>query len=242
MRLEYLRCNRQLPVVVPDLLCSGAVADVAVAEAPWPVTVGRSRFAGRPWRRYIRPGSGRRRPTDKQLELVHRLQLHDAGGHELLLCDLKRARERIRELHSDLLRLEERDALSLVQYPSDVGLTLTSDHAPYLWLGGSAAGAGQFVTSSELASFMGIDSRGGAFVAAKRLFRERRLCRYVCVESVHRSMALGAAKVGSALLGGVRLASVGSLYSGAFDVLGSVCCSYFGASLLFVAETDPTLT
>jgi len=124
----------------------------------------------------------------------------------------------------------------LVHYPGEPGLTLTSDHCCYLWLGGSAAGAGRFVAPCELAAFMGMDTRGGAYRAAARTFKARALSRHLC-ESVHRSMAQGAAQVGASLLACNSLLSVGSLYSGAFDTLGEACQSVFGARLSFVAET-----
>ena len=143
--------------------------------------------------------------------------------------------ERVRSFRGAIVPRTVRDALGLVQYPGDPGLTLTSDHSCYLWLGGSAAGAGRFIVPSELAAFMGMDTRGGVYRAAARIFRERALSRHLC-EAVHRSMALGAARVGAALLACTSLQTVGSLYAGAFDTLGEACQSIFGARLSFVAE------
>ena len=235
LRLEFLR-RHSSPVVAPEPAPPSCVVCQPGCVVQWP-SFSRSRFAGRPWQYHIRPRRSSRSPTSNQAALIAQLGLTDSGEHVLLLCDLKRARERVRSYRGAIVPRTDRDDLGLVHYPGEPGLTLTSDHCCYLWLGGSAAGAGRFVAPSELASFMGMDTRGGAYRAAARTFKARTLSRHLC-ESVHRSMALGAAQVGASLLSCNSLPTVGSLYSGAFDILGEVCQAVFGARLSFVAETD----
>ena len=239
MRLKHLEVASSL-VVVPEVAPSSCVACQPGCIMPWPA-FSRSRFAGRPWNyhiRLIRPRHSTRSPTDNQAALIAQLGLTDSGEHVLLLCDLKRARECVRGRRGAIVSRTDRDALGLVHYPGDPCLTLTSDHCCYLWLGGSAVGPGRFILPSELAAFMGIDTRGGVYRAAARIFRERALSRHLC-ESVHRSMAQGAAWMGAALLACTSLRTVGSLYAGAFDTLGEACQSTFGARLSFVAELCP---
>ena len=234
LRLEFLRNHASL-VVAPEPAPPSCVVCQPGCVVQWP-SFSRSRFAGRPWQYHIRPRRSGRSPTPNQAALIAQLGLTDSGEHVLLLCDLKRARERVRGYRGATVPRVDRYDLGLVHYPGEPGLTLTSDHCCYLWLGGSAAGAGRFVAPCELAAFMGMDTRGGAYRAAARTFKARALSRHLC-ESVHRSMAQGAAQVGATLLACNSLLSVGSLYSGAFDTLGEACQSVFGARLSFVAET-----
>ena len=233
LRNEHSRLGHSLSTP-PPLSTASCVYDVD-ASTTWP-SLTQSRYTRRPWPYYVRAPSIFRQPTSSQLTLVHRLQLHNAGEHSLLLCDLKRARELVRGLREPIVSTSTRDRLRLVHYPSDPGLTLTSDHSTHLWLGGSAAGAGRFLSSSEVASFMGIDTRGGVYGVARRLLKERALLRALC-ESVPRCMAICAARLGARLLGHPTLYTVGSLYSGAFDALGAACQEVFHARLSFVAES-----
>ena len=91
---------------------------------------------------------------------------------------------------------------------------------------GAAAGTGRFLSFSEAASFMGTDTRGGVYSAARRPLKERARCMATC-----------AAGLGARLLGHPTLHTVGSLYSGAFDALGAACQEVFHARLSFVAES-----
>ena len=152
------------------------------------------------------------------------------------LCDLKRARERVRGLHGRAWSLAARNRLLLIHYPPDPGLALTSDDSTQLWLGGSAAGTGRFLSFSKVTSFMGIDTWGGVYSVARRLLKECALLRVLC-ESVPRCMTVCAAHLGPRLLGYPPLQTVGSLYSGAFDALGAAGQDVFHARLSFVAES-----
>ena len=226
-----------------------------------PSAVGRSVYGGRPWdyvvRRSLRwechPNS--RAPTERQLRLVRNWQLETSGnGHDLLLCNLKRAEEKLRahmlangvlasELNERILYCPiprwKRDLLGMVVYPGEVGSTITSSCAPYNWIGGSSAGAGRFATAVEVAGFMGIDSRGGPFRVAARAYTDFQLCG-VLAESVHSRVADLAVRAVASLHGSEAPLAVGSMYSGAFDELGAAwrraCRNAFCS---FVAESDP---
>ena len=238
LRLKYAHLRQTFvsppPVVSPPSSLEACYQSGRSLAWPSPP---RSRHARRPWPYFIRSRGTSRQPTTSQSALISRLRLTDAGEHPLLVCDLKRAREHLRRRHpGGPVSLAERDRLGLVTYPGTTCLTLTSDHSCQLWLGGSRAGPGRFISPSELASFMGMDTRGGPYRAAARLLKERTLCRFLC-ESVPRSMGLCAARLCSHLLDCSSLPTVGSLYSGAFDALGAACQDVFSARLSFVAET-----
>ena len=124
LRNEHSRLDHSLSTPPPPSTVS-CVYD-ADASTAWPC-LSQSRYTRRPWPYYVRAPPTSRQPTSSQLALVHRLRLHDAGEHNLLLCDLKRARELVRGLHEQVVSTSTRDRLRLVHYPSDPGLTLTSD-------------------------------------------------------------------------------------------------------------------
>ena len=223
-------------------------------------TAGRSVHGGRPWdyviRRSARWGSciRSRAPTDRQLRLVRNWQLDITGnGCDLLLCNLKRAEEKLRkhmlacgvlpgELNERVLCCPiprwKRDTLGMVLYPGEVGATVTTSCAPYNWVGGPAAGDGRFATAVEVAGFMGIDSRGGPFRVASRVYTDFQLCG-VLAESVHSRVADLAVRLVTSRCGTSLSLAVGSMYSGAFDELGAAwrrACPLAFCS--FVAESD----
>jgi hypothetical protein len=185
--------------------------------------------------------------------MIRNWSLDRACGNGLLLCNFKRAEAKLRKYyrkqnytHATLQELIDhvpistklRDSLGMVIYPGATGATVTSSCAPYNWVGGQEAGPGRFVTSVEIAGFMGIDSASGPCEVARRYYRERALCGLLA-EAVHSRVADLAADVGVKLTTGA-LQSVGSLYSGAFDVLGSACLRVCPqAHRSFVAEIDP---
>jgi hypothetical protein len=86
---------------------------------------------------------------------------------------------------------------------------------------------------------MGKRSRaGGACDVARRYYTDCLLCGLLA-ESVHSRVADFGAAVGRGFLSGA-VTSIGSLYSGAMDELGSACARLFpGACRSFVAESDP---
>ena len=47
-----------------------------------------------------------------------------------------------------------RDSLGMVHYPGEGCRTLTSNNAPYLWIGGAGPVGGRFVSPSEMGCFM----------------------------------------------------------------------------------------
>jgi hypothetical protein len=110
------------------------------------------------------------------------------------------------------------------------------------WVGGPDAGEGRFIIATEVAAFMGISSRpGGACDVARRYYKDCLLCRLLA-ESVHSRVADFGAAVGKSRLTSEVL-SIGSLYSGAFDELGTACARAFeGACRSFVAENDSRKT
>ena len=218
-----------------------------------------SAHAGRPWdyvvRRSIEQGvTTNRELTSRQLQLIKNWQLENARGRGLLLCNLHRAEARVKaaflragvdaadiseRLLCCMLGKEQRDQLGLVIYPGEVGHTLTRSCAAYNWIGGEDAGSGRFATSAEIAAFMGMDARGGAYRAATHYYTEIQLCG-VLAESVHSHIAGFAAHIGLAL-GSGGLTTLGSVYCGAFDALGSACLKAMPClARSFIAESDYT--
>ena len=249
---------------VPPLVCTSSVAQLVL---PLPLDcvlqTPRSVYSGRPWDYVVnRVGAESkaghvRLPTERQAKLVHCWGLGDARGRGLLLCNLKRAEAKLRAHYTSLdplwdsvddsalyreLTVERRDELGLVLYPGCAGATVTRNCASLNWVGGERAGPGRFVTSTEVAAFMGISSRdGSACDVARRYYQDCLLCGLLA-ESVHSRVAdFGVAVGKSKLATGIR--SIGSLYSGAFDELGTACARAFeGACRSFVAENDPRKT
>ena len=134
-----------------------------------------------------------------------------------------------------------RDALGMVHYPGEGCRTLTSNNAPYWWVGGPGPVGGRFVSPSELGLFMGLDVKMGSFPAAVAYLRwkdwtDNYLYRWIA-ESVHGRVADYIAEVGRGLFVG-PCCSVGSLYSGAFDELSAACVRIFGPlHYVFAAES-----
>ena len=91
LRHEYKRMLITRPVVVTAP--KSTVTMDSAASLLWPRPT-QSRYALRAWPYYLRKHTRKRAPTSSQLLLIQQLQLHDAGAHPLLVCDLKRARER----------------------------------------------------------------------------------------------------------------------------------------------------
>ena len=255
--------------VLPTNIMASAAAAVPAGEAlstsvlpvhhrPAPAHSG-SVHSGRAWnvvvRRSIAAGVvTNRSPSEKQQLLVENWALHNARGHGLLLCNLRRAEDKLRTyfrscgvtaggltegVHCCAISVHVRDSLGMVIYPGEPGATLTRSCAAYNWVGGEEAGAGRFVTPREVAAFMGIDFASGPCCVARRYYSEIQLCGTLA-ESVHSSVASYAAAVGRAEFHGDAL-TVGSLYSGAFDELGSGVLRHFpGARRAFVTENDST--
>ena len=85
---------------------------------------------------------------------------------------------------------------------------------------------------------MGISSRLGPYCVALRHYSDYQVCGLLA-EAVHSKVADFAANVASHFLTG-PVNTVGSLYSGAFDELGTGCQRMFpGLRRSFVAESDP---
>ena len=100
-------------------------------------------------------------------------------------------------------------------------------------------GEGRFATAREVAAFMGICSRSGPYCVASRYYTNFQLCKLIA-ESVHSKVADFAATVASHYLG-PGLHTVGSMYSGAFDELGTGCQRMVpGLRRSFVSEIDPS--
>ena len=228
---------------------------VAFTEVPVGTLV-RSVSGGRPWEYVLCQGrrpAVRGRVSVRQAKLVANWGLCDGG---LLLCNLKIAEEKLRrylamcsvgarDLNQAVLAMavsvELRDRLGMVWYPGDVCPTLTSNNAPYWWVGGPPPQGGRFVSPSEVASYMGLDVRTGSFPAALVVLRERCLSDWLLygwvAESVHGRVADYVAGVGRSMFVGC-CATVGSLYSGAFDELSVACVRCFGPlSYVFAAES-----
>ena len=231
---------------------------------PLPVDVyqrsARTVYSGRPWDYVVQLGGPRespREPARLQRRWVHNWGLEYARGHGLLLCNLKRAAEKVRRYYEAVqparwagwsvgelveqvsISLALRDELGLVLYPGQAGATITSECAGLNWIGGEAMGEGRFATAREVAAFMGISSRLGPYCVASRLYTNYQLCKLLA-ESVHSKVADFAATVVSHYLGhSVR--TVGSMYSGAFDELGTGCQRMVaGLRRSFVSEIDPS--
>ena len=273
MRKQWvIMCNlKDIPGPLPatllaasPLTCAPSVAQLVlplpldcVLQAP------RSVCSGRPWD-YVANRVGVegkaehvRLPTERQADLIRCWRLGNARGRGLILCNLKRAEAKLRSHYTSLdpmwdsvddtalycdLSVERRDELGLVLYPGCAGATVTRTCASLNWVGGERAGPGRFVSSTEVAAFMGISSRsGGACDVARRYYTDCLLCGLLA-ESVHSRVAdFGVAVGKSKLASGIR--SIGSLYSGAFDELGTSCARAFeGACRSFVAESDPRKT
>jgi len=131
-----------------------------------------------------------------------------------------------------------RDELGMVVFPGDPGATVTRSCAGLNWLGGEDAGEGRFVTSREVAGFMGVDAHGGPYCVAKRYYTDYQVCGLLA-EGVHSKVADYAANVASFYLR-TPPATVGSLYSGTLDELGSGLQRVFpGCRRSFVSELDP---
>jgi hypothetical protein len=186
--------------------------------------------------------------------MIKNWSLDRARGNGVLLCNLKRAEAKLRRYyrkqkytHATMKELIDhvpipaalRDQLGMVVYPGAAGATVTSSCASFNWVGGQDAGAGRFVTSVEIAGFMGIDSSYGPCEVARRYYNESALCGLLA-EAVHSRVADYAVSVGLKLAVG-SFTRIGSLYSGAFDVLGTACLRAApGSHRSFVAELDET--
>jgi hypothetical protein len=239
---------------LPVGLLAGLVSPLPLELLP---RGGRRAHNGRPWEyvvlRTISPRATRE-PTARQKLLIRNWNLVNARGRGLLLCNLRRAEEKLRKYfasrhytHASISELvtsvpipvELRDKLGMVLYPGEVGATITRACAGSNWVGGESAGPMRFITSVEVAGFMGIGSgRGGPCAVAQRYYNEFQLCGLLA-ESVHSRVADFAMAVGQHYLSS-PVVSCGSLYSGAFDELGSACGRAFpGSHRSFVAESDP---
>ena len=213
--------------------------------------------SGRPWDYIVQRGGPReapREPTPLQKRWVYNWGLRWARGHGLFLCNMKRASARLRRhwvqsqpTHATVDELMEhvsitpafRDQLGLVIYPGQAGATITSECSGLNWIGGELMGEGRFATAREVAAFMGISSRAGPYCVGLRYRTNYQLCGLLA-ESVHSKVADFAATVARHFLGSSPR-TVGSLYSGAFDELGTGCQRVFpGLRRSFVAESDPS--
>ena len=212
--------------------------------------------SGRPWNYIVQRGGERdapREPTALQWGCVHNWSLDNARDHGLLICNLKRASAKLRRYlarqnytHAPLdvlmtmpIPVKLRDQLGMVVYPGQAGATVTRGCAGLNWLGGECMGEGRFATSREIAGFMGISSRLGPYRVALRHYSDYQVCSLLA-EAVHSKVSDFAATVASYFLSPAP-ATVGSLYSGAFDELGTGCQRIFpGLKRSFVAESDST--
>ena len=241
------------PVVHPLVL--GPSAPVSELPAELYQRTARSIHSGRPWDYIVQRGGERgapREPTALQWGMVNNWSLHNARGHGLLICNLKRAAAKLRRhlvrtrcTHAPLevlmalpIGTKMRDQLGMVVYPGQAGATVTRGCAGLNWLGGELMGDGRFATSREIAGFMGISSRCGPYCVALRHYSDYQVCGLLA-EAVHSKVSDFASTVASHFLPG-PISTVGSLYSGAFDELGSGCQRIFpGSRRSFVAESDP---
>ena len=177
-------------------LPAGLVAGV-VSPLPLELLPQRDRCvqSGRPWDYVVhRTSSPRitREPTDRQKILIRNWNLGNARGRGLLLCNLRRAEEKLRRYFTRCLPthasvgelilavpipVQLRDQLGMVLYPGEAGATVTRSCAGSNWVGGESAGAMRFITSVEVAGFMGISSgRGGPCAVAQSYYTEYQLC------------------------------------------------------------------
>ena len=240
-----------------EALLAGPVA--AVQPLPEGVARGAARclHSGRPWDYITQRGGPReapREPTDLQKVWIKNWSLHNARGNGLLICNLKRASAKLRRYFGrqaythatvDELMLHApipsklRDQLGMVVYPGQSGATITRGCAGLNWLGGELMGEGRFATACEVAAFMGICASSGPYCVAKRYYTDYQLCGLLA-EAVHSKVGDYAATVTRLQLNSTPL-TVGSMYSGTFDVLGSSCQRAFpGLRRSFVSESDPT--
>ena len=240
-----------------EALLAGPVA--AVLPLPESVARGAARclHSGRPWDYITQRGGPReapREPTDLQKVWIKNWSLDNARGNGLLICNLKRASAKLRRhfgkqayTHATIDELmlhapipsKLRDQLGMVVYPGQSGATITRGCAGLNWLGGELMGEGRFATACEVAAFMGICASSGPYRIAERYYTNYQLCGLLA-EAVHSKVGDYAATVARQQLD-VAPRTVGSLYSGTFDVLGSSCQRVFpGLRRSFVSESDPT--
>ena len=268
----YLMCNQgDIPAPLPPLISSTkpllATSGPSPSVLPLPLDCvllpPRSVYSGRPWDYVVQRVSVEekadhvRLPTERQARYVRNWNLGCARGRGLLLCNMKRAEVKLRSYYTKLgpwwasveelmwscpISVSLRDELGMVLYPGQGGATVTRTCASLNWVGGQSAGLGRFVTATEVAAFMGISSRpGGVCDVARRYYSDCLLCGLLA-ESVHSRVADFGAAVGRSQLTS-KILSIGSLYSGAFDELGTACARAFeGACRSFVAELDPRKT
>ena len=109
----------------------------------------------------------------------------------------------------------------MVVYSGQAGATVTRGCAGLNWLGGELMGKGRFAISREIAGFIGISSRLRPYCVA---FSDTTVT--IKSEAVHSKVSDFAATVVSHFLSG-PVSTVGSLYSGAFDELGTGCQGVF---------------
>ena len=188
-------CITAAKVVVANPELAPLVAGPESAVARLPEALGRQAarriHSGRPWDYIVRRGGKRqapREPTALQKKWIKNWSLHNARGRGLLLCNLRRASAKLRKYfgqqgytHATMDELMEhvpipsklRDELGMVLFPGDPGATVTRSCAGLNWLGGEDAGEGRFVTSREVAGFMGVDAHSGPYCVAKRYYTDK---------------------------------------------------------------------
>jgi hypothetical protein len=193
--------------------------------------------------------------TDRRASLVSLWRLDEcAHPHSLLLCNLARAEERVRDhfrkagvadsalnahVLSTAFSVQERDLLGLVWYPTDRCGTLVSSNSHLIYIGGPGACPGRLASPSDVAGFMGISARCASFkVASACGITPIQLCQCIS-ESVQPFVARCVVDLALSVCS-AEVTNVGSVYSGLFDQLGSAfhrCLSRF--SLVYVAESHP---
>ena len=261
VRLQWGKMSREVCVAEAANLGSAALEQVVapvdmvglplVAESRGG-TLHRTVSGGRPWSYAVQltRQCGGRKPTVRQLKLIYNWALHEGG---LLLCNFKGAEAKVvrhlktrgvdargmrAALWTTTFTAAERDALGLVVHTGGAGVTLTSSGSAYNWIGGEHIQSGRFVLPHETAQFMGISTRGGCFSAAMRLVKSEVRVHALLAESLQSRMADRMVAIGREVCL-VPCASVGSLYSGAFDELAEACVRSYGTLRReFVSETD----
>ena len=224
--------------------------EVSTEPLPGFVSPGRSRSGGRPWDFYVcNETQGTRRPTSRQACLLEAIGILDGAPHKLL-CNLQRAESILTKYHrergvspdelneavlntrvSDSLRA----SLSLCYATGETCHTMTSGNSNLYWACVPNRRS-EFLTPSEVAGFMG-QSRRQEYLAARSLVAGDYRLTGMLAESVHGRMAWHCAQV--VLSHHPTVATVGSLYSGAFDALatGFIAAGH-PLTRLFVAECD----
>ena len=204
-----------------------------------------------PCSRRCRRARERPRPGSKLDTLSTRWALHETSGqYDLFVCNFHQAEQKVRRQISREMKaagekptasviservlarqftVAERDALGLVFHPRDAAgkavilNTLIAGRASRLFLGGTSAKAGGWISAREVGAWMGI--RGRVWSAAERILKLDSLLYAAAADSIYAGMAdcamATARQAAKRVLRTRRLPSgnirYGSFGAGAFD-------------------------